>query len=169
MCYQYKAWSSMKVTGEFQEPVSMARMRFLCSALTCQLLLLVLILIILNVVASGDETKNFYIVYLGASPLSKDSAVQKHIALLSYVKGSEHDAKESMIYSYTKTFNAFAAKLSKDEADMLQEMDEVVSVFPNRYHKLHTTRSWDFIGLPQTARRKLKMERNIVVGLLDTG
>lgn len=47
----------MKVTGEFQEPVSMARMRFLCSALTCQLLLLVLILIILNVVASGDETK----------------------------------------------------------------------------------------------------------------
>ncbi|XP_017969916.1 PREDICTED: subtilisin-like protease SBT4.14 [Theobroma cacao] len=169
MCYQYKAWSSMKVTEEFQEPVSMARMRFLCSALTCQLLLLVLILIILNVVASGDETKNFYIVYLGASPLSKDSAVQKHIALLSYVKGSEHDAKESMIYSYTKTFNAFAAKLSKDEADMLQEMDEVVSVFPNRYHKLHTTRSWDFIGLPQTARRKLKMERNIVVGLLDTG
>ena len=49
------------------------------------------------------------------------------------------------------------------------EMGEVVSVFPNRYHKLHTTKSWDFIGLPQTARRHLKQESNITVGLLDTG
>ena len=32
---------------------------------------------------------------------------------------SEHDAKESIVYSYTKSFNAFAAKLSKDEAEML--------------------------------------------------
>lgn len=36
-----------------------------------------------------------------------------------WVLNSEHDAKESMIYSYTKSFNAFAAKLSKDEAEML--------------------------------------------------
>ncbi|WKA05584.1 hypothetical protein VitviT2T_023545 [Vitis vinifera] len=48
-------------------------------------------------------------------------------------------------------------------------MEGVVSVFPNRYHKLHTTKSWDFIGLPQTARRQLKQESNIIVGLLDTG
>ena len=48
-------------------------------------------------------------------------------------------------------------------------MEEVVSVFPNRYHKLHTTKSWDFIGLPRTARRQLKQESNIIVGLLDTG
>ncbi|XWS77132.1 hypothetical protein CRYUN_Cryun01aG0235800 [Craigia yunnanensis] len=52
---------------------------------------------------------------------------------------------------------------------MLMELDEVASVFPNRYHKLHTTKSWDFIGLPLTAKRNLKLERNIVVGLLDTG
>lgn len=48
-------------------------------------------------------------------------------------------------------------------------MDGVLSVFPNRYHKLHTTKSWDFIGLPQTARRNVKRESNIIVGLLDTG
>lgn len=48
-------------------------------------------------------------------------------------------------------------------------MDEVLSVIPNRYHKLHTTRSWDFIGLPQKARRNLKTESDIIVGLLDTG
>lgn len=48
-------------------------------------------------------------------------------------------------------------------------MDGVLSVFPNRYHKLHTTKSWEFIGLPQTARRNVKRESNIIVGLLDTG
>lgn len=48
-------------------------------------------------------------------------------------------------------------------------MEGVVSVFPNRYHKLHTTKSWDFVGLPITARRKLNIESNIIVGLLDTG
>ncbi|XP_022769698.1 subtilisin-like protease SBT4.14 isoform X3 [Durio zibethinus] len=151
----------------------MAKVRFLCSALTYHHhhhhLLLLLILIILSIVASGEETKNFYIVYLGDSPGSNDSAVQTHIGLLSSVKGSEHDAKESIVYSYTKSFNAFAAKLSKDEAEMLKELDEVASVFPNRYHKVHTTKSWDFIGLPLTARRNLKLERNIIVGLLDTG
>ncbi|MBA0680190.1 hypothetical protein Goari_011902, partial [Gossypium aridum] len=112
---------------------------------------------------------NFYIVYLGDSPLSKQSAVQKHIGLLSSVKGSEHGAKESIVYSYTKSFNAFAAKLSENEAEMLKGLDEVASVFPNRYRKLHTTKSWDFIGLPLTAKRNLKFERNIIVGLLDTG
>ncbi|KAH1106971.1 hypothetical protein J1N35_010739 [Gossypium stocksii] len=82
---------------------------------------------------------------------------------------SEHDAKESIVYSYTKSFNAFAAKLSENEAEMLKGLDEVASVFPNRYRKLHTTKSWDFIGLPLTAKRNLKFERNIIVGLLDTG
>ncbi|KAE8727518.1 Xylem serine peptidase 1 isoform 2 [Hibiscus syriacus] len=112
--------------------------------------------------------QDFYIVYLGDSPVSKQSAVQKHISLLSSVKGSENGAKESIVHSYTKSFNAFAAKLSKDEAEMLKGLEEVASVFPNRYRKLHTTKSWDFIGLPSTARRNLKLERNIVVGLLDT-
>ncbi|KAE8697550.1 Subtilisin-like protease SBT4.14 [Hibiscus syriacus] len=93
-------------------------------------------------------------------PLSKGSAVRKHLSLLSSVKPSEHNAKDSMVYSYTKSFNAFAAKLSKDEAQKLMELDEVVSVFPNRYHKLHTTKSWDFIGFPQTAKRHLKLERD---------
>lgn len=48
-------------------------------------------------------------------------------------------------------------------------MDEVASVIPNRYRKLHTTRSWEFIGLPATAKRRLKGESNIIVGVFDTG
>lgn len=35
---------------------------------------------------------------------------------------SLHEAKKSMVYSYTKSFNAFAAKLSDDEARKLSGM-----------------------------------------------
>ncbi|CAK8542271.1 unnamed protein product [Lathyrus sativus] len=136
---------------------------FLC----LQLLLLVLLSIGSSV--HGVDQKNFYIVFLGAKPTSRDIARKTHLNVLSSVKGSYHEAKESIVYSYTESFNAFAAKLSEHEADKLSDMSEVVLVFKNRYLKLHTTRSWNFIGLPLTAKRRLKLERDIVVGLLDTG
>ncbi|KAJ6328520.1 hypothetical protein OIU77_010249 [Salix suchowensis] len=128
-----------------------------------------LIFILLGfVAATEDEQKEFYIVYLG-DQLNNVSAVQTHLDVLLSIKSSDFEARESIVYSYTKIFNAFAAKLSKAEARKLSRREEVLSVFPNRYHKLHTTKSWDFIGLPNTTKRNLKMERNMVVGLLDTG
>ncbi|KAM1400547.1 hypothetical protein ACFX2I_027565 [Malus domestica] len=136
------------------------------------LLLFLLYLILVGVVCvKGDDKKKFYIVYLGAHPVNNEdsAASHTHMKILSSVKGSYADAQESMVYSYKKSFDAFAAKLSSDEAKILERMDEVLSVIPNRYHKLHTTRSWDFIGLPQKARRNLKTESDIIVGLLDTG
>ncbi|CAK8560925.1 unnamed protein product [Lathyrus sativus] len=135
------------------------------------LLWLPLFLILLgNVSVNGVEQKNFYIVFLEAHPVSREKAVETHLNILSAVKQSSHvEAKESIVYSYTKSFNAFAAKLSEDEADKLSAMNEVLSVFPNQYRKLHTTRSWNFIGLPLTAKRKLKSEGDTIVALLDTG
>ncbi|OIW21925.1 hypothetical protein TanjilG_14773 [Lupinus angustifolius] len=110
--------------------------------------------------------QNFYIVFLRDNPVSRDIAHETHLNVLSAVKGSHHEAKESIRYSYTRSFNAFAAKLSEDEANT---MDKVLSVFPNQYRKLHTTRSWDFVGLPLTAKRKLRSESDTIVALLDTG
>jgi hypothetical protein len=49
------------------------------------------------------------------------------------------------------------------------DRNEVLHVMPNRYHQLQTTKSWDFIGLPLNARRNLKVESDVIVGLLDTG
>ncbi|KAL5796301.1 hypothetical protein ACOSQ2_001121 [Xanthoceras sorbifolium] len=131
--------------------------------------ILLIILTGLLAVTAAEKQKRFYVVYLGDHDHHDDSAVEKHIDLLKSVKGSIDEAKESIVYSYTKSFNAFAAKLSEDEAKKLMDMEEVLSVFPNRYHKLHTTKSWDFIGLPQTAKRNLKVETNIIVALMDTG
>lgn len=50
------------------------------------------------------------------------------------------------------------------------EEDGVVSVFENTKRKLHTTRSWDFVGMPvELQQRNPKMEKNIIMGFLDTG
>ncbi|KAK9058946.1 hypothetical protein SSX86_021563 [Deinandra increscens subsp. villosa] len=108
------------------------------------------------------ETEDYYIVFLSSHMAST------HMGILSALKGSELDAKESHVYSYTRSFNAFAAKLSESEARELSGMDGVQSVILNQYRKLHTTRSWDFIGLPQKATRK-KHESDIIIGVMDTG
>ncbi|RZC61967.1 hypothetical protein C5167_023716, partial [Papaver somniferum] len=106
--------------------------------------------------SSGNQ--EFYIVYLGDSPVFKDSIVDSHINLLPDVVGS-----------YVNNFNAFAAKLSPDEAKQLESSRGLVSVFPNQQRKLHTTKTWDFLGFPQNVKRKAKLESNLVAGLIDTG
>lgn len=47
-------------------------------------------------------------------------------------------------------------------------MKGVLSVFPSRTLKLHTTRSWDFVGL---SKDKVggPLEGDVIIGLLDTG
>ncbi|KAD4178076.1 hypothetical protein E3N88_26667 [Mikania micrantha] len=114
------------------------------------------------------ETKDYYIVFLHSMQLSvnQESKATAHLTILSTLKGSELDAKKSHVYSYTNSFNAFAAKLSKSEAKKLSGMDGVQSVILNKYHRLHTTRSWDFIGLPQTTARRKKHESDIILGTL---
>ncbi|RVX01120.1 hypothetical protein VitviT2T_023544 [Vitis vinifera] len=126
-----------------------------------------LLLVIFAGLTLINAEKKVYIVYFGGRPDDRQAAAQTQQDVLS--KCDIVDTEESIVHSYTKSFNALAAKLSEDEAQKIAGMEEVVSVFPNRYHKLHTTKSWDFIGLPRTARRQLKQESNIIVGLLDTG
>ena len=54
------------------------------------------------------------------------------------------------------------------------EMAGVVSVFPNCKRKLHTTHSWDFMGLLDDQTMEVlgystKNQVNVVVGFIDTG
>ena len=49
------------------------------------------------------------------------------------------------------------------------ENENVVSIFPSKIRKLHTTRSWDYLRMPLSVKRNLKIESNIIVRLLDTG
>lgn len=104
-------------------------------------------------------------------------------------------AKESLIRSYGRSFNGFVAKLSNEEAAKIEgnwylyllitlkphkvtqliinlgvnlAMKGVVSVFPNTNVPLHTTRSWDFMGFPQSHPIS-STEGDVIIGMLDTG
>uniref|UniRef100_A0A0D9XEW7 Subtilisin-like protease n=1 Tax=Leersia perrieri TaxID=77586 RepID=A0A0D9XEW7_9ORYZ len=52
----------------------------------------------------------------------------------------------------------------------------VMSVFPNRGHRLHTTRSWEFLGMEKDGRiransiwAKARFGEGVIIGNLDTG
>ena len=48
-------------------------------------------------------------------------------------------------------------------------MEGVVSIFPNRLLQLHTTRSWDFMGLSETVKRNPTVESDTIIGVIDSG
>ncbi|XP_049932418.1 subtilisin-like protease SBT3.18 [Nymphaea colorata] len=93
--------------------------------------------------------------------------------LLSSLFDSEDDARDALIYSYKHSFSGFAAKLNSTQAATLSGYDEVVSVFKSRLLKIHTTRSWDFMGLALDHQKETPMQieycEDIVVGVFDTG
>lgn len=49
----------------------------------------------------------------------------------------------------------------------------VVQVIPNRIHRLHTTRSWDFLGLqhdyPTNVLTETNLGRGVIIGVIDSG
>ncbi|KAK4275669.1 hypothetical protein QN277_018709 [Acacia crassicarpa] len=127
--------------------------------------------------------KKSYVVYLGShshgpQPTSADmdSATNSHHNLLASVLGSHEKAREAMFYSYNKHINGFAALLEDEEAQELKKNPKVVSVFLSQSHKLHTTRSWDFLGQERNGRVRMdsawvkgNFGQNVIIGSIDTG
>ncbi|KAF2318968.1 hypothetical protein GH714_012024 [Hevea brasiliensis] len=87
--------------------------------------------------------------------------------VLDYLN-STSGASDFLLHSYHRSFNGFVAKLTEDEKQKLAGMEGVVSVFPSKMKKLHTTRSWTFMGFPQNVTRSTQ-ESDIIIGMLDTG
>ncbi|XP_004512298.1 subtilisin-like serine-protease S isoform X2 [Cicer arietinum] len=117
-----------------------------------------------------------YVVYMGSksSEDPDDILKQNHQMLADVHKGSIEQAQASHIYSYKHGFKGFAAKLSDEQAYQISKMPGVVSVFPNSKRKLHTTHSWDFMGLMDDETMEnmgysTKNQANIIIGFIDTG
>ena len=56
----------------------------------------------------------------------------------------------------------------------MTDMPGVVSVFPNLKRRLHTTHSWDFMGLVGEETMEIpgystKNQENVIIGFIDTG
>ncbi|KAK7267960.1 hypothetical protein RIF29_20641 [Crotalaria pallida] len=135
-------------------------------------LLVVFCLYCLPIVIQGSNQheRKPYIVYMGEMPVARTYATKRHhLNLLAAVTGSQQLASEIRIHSYGKSFNGFVARLLPHEAEKLLEEENVVSVFPNTFNKLHTTRSWDFLGMTLKVNRHSNVESDIIVGVLDTG
>ncbi|XVF40179.1 hypothetical protein PTKIN_Ptkin01aG0090600 [Pterospermum kingtungense] len=117
---------------------------------------------------AADDDRKAYIIYMGSLPGGEYSPTSNHHSILQQViKGSS--VADTLIRSYTRSFNGFAAKLTEDEAKKLASMKEVVSVFPNRVLHPQTTRSWDFMGFNNTIGRNPTMESNVIISTLDYG
>ncbi|XAR72639.1 Cucumisin [Bertholletia excelsa] len=114
------------------------------------------------------QERKVHVVYMGQRPQGDVHPASTHHSMLTNVLGSASSAKKSVVYSYGRSFNGFAAKLTDEEVAKVSEMEGVISVIPNRKLKLHTTRSWDFMGLSKSKLGKCQGE-DVVVALLDTG
>ncbi|KAK4440105.1 Subtilisin-like protease SBT5.6 [Sesamum alatum] len=145
------------------------------------LLSLLLLLLLLPLLASSTQV---YIVYLGehSGVRTFQEIEENHHSYLLSVKETEEDARTSLVYSYKNSINGFAARLTPHEANRLSEMEEVVSVIRSnpRKYSMHTTRSWEFAGLQETATWKnlekkedllikSRYGEDVIVGILDNG
>ncbi|CAL5373652.1 unnamed protein product [Camellia sinensis] len=117
-----------------------------------------------------------YVVYMGSRDGYDPDEIllQNHQMLTAIHKGSVEQARASHLYSYRHGFRGFAAKLTEDQASQLAEMPGVVSVFRNNRRRLHTTHSWDFMGLVGEETMEIpgystKNQVNVVIGFIDTG
>ncbi|CAL5195217.1 unnamed protein product [Lathyrus oleraceus] len=118
---------------------------------------------------SGDESSKLYIVYMGSLPkVASYSATSHHLSMLEQVIG-DSGAENSLVQSYKRSFNGFAAILNDQQREKLLAMDEVVSVFPSTNFHIQTTRSWDFLGFPQSIKRDQIIESEMIIGVIDSG
>ncbi|KAJ4963784.1 hypothetical protein NE237_023723 [Protea cynaroides] len=117
-----------------------------------------------------------YVVYMGSrTSADPDEILWQHHQMLTDIHGgSVEKAKASHIYSYRSGFRGFAAKLTEEQASELARMPGVVTVFPNLKRRLHTTHSWDFMGLVNDEEMEIpgystKNQENVIIGFIDTG
>ncbi|KAJ4966356.1 hypothetical protein NE237_018205 [Protea cynaroides] len=131
------------------------------------------LLLCLTVSVTGTAS-NVHIVYMGEKKHEDPATtVKSHHDMLLTLLGSKEAAKNSILYSYKHGFSGFAAKLTDSQAKLLAEFPGVVRVFPNYFRKLHTTRSWDFLGLntnyPTNLLSKSNMGDGVIIAMIDTG
>ncbi|XP_043693869.1 subtilisin-like protease SBT3.9 [Telopea speciosissima] len=129
-----------------------------------------------TVAAADTTTTNVYIVYMGEKQQENPAAiVTSHHNMLATLLGSKEAAKNSILYSYKHGFSGFAASLSDSQAKAIADLPGVVLVFPNRIHKVHTTRSWDFLRLSPLPNSKSNlltkahMGDGTIIGVIDSG
>ncbi|XP_026438087.1 CO(2)-response secreted protease-like [Papaver somniferum] len=138
-------------------------------------LLPLLALSLLHPVTANPSAKS-YIVYMGRSTKEQgdiEDAKLSHLTLLSSVIPSEAKERLFLKHIYHHSFKGFSAMLTEDEASLLSESDEILSIFPDTELDLHTTRSWDFLesssGMARIQRLYPNGSNDVIIGVIDSG
>ncbi|KAF3341508.1 Subtilisin-like protease SBT5.3 [Carex littledalei] len=122
--------------------------------------------------------------YLGEPPrllagsnraLQYATVAKSHFKLLGSILGTPKAAENAILYSYTQHINGFAAMIDEETANKISKLQGVVSVFPSKAYQLHTTRSWEFLGLESDGYvnsnslwKKAGYGKDTIIGNLDT-
>nr|CAB3456143.1 unnamed protein product [Digitaria exilis] len=121
--------------------------------------------------SNGGDTK-VYVVFTERQPATAELAEEEagaaiaalhHDMIGSVLLDDSSNAADRVVYHYSRSLHGFAARLTEDEKNRLAGMDGVV-------YRPQTTRSWDFLGLPQhNDPVRLPFENDVIIGMLDTG
>ncbi|KAF9595057.1 hypothetical protein IFM89_036516 [Coptis chinensis] len=136
---------------------------------------LTLFLVLRFVLTNGiKSTTKHYIVYLGKhSHPNLDSVILANHEMLAAVTGSVDGAQHAAVQHYSKNFRGFSAMLTPEQAEQLEKNESVVSVFESRTNPVHTTHSWDFLGVDSVNQYNKLMrtdyKSDVIVGVIDTG
>ncbi|KAI3923105.1 hypothetical protein MKX01_014488 [Papaver californicum] len=122
--------------------------------------------------ATSISKKKHYIVYMGEhSYPDSESVISSNHDLLASVTGSIRQAKEVAVHHYCKSFRGFSAKLTAEQAQQLRRSESVISVFESKINQLHTTHSWDFLGVDVVQQNNARVESksDVILGIIDSG
>jgi subtilisin family serine protease len=115
-----------------------------------------------------------------------DPLAANTLSYVSYLKGKHDEALRKVrggpkIYSYTYSFNGFAAKLTEKQAAALAKQSDVLAVKPDELQEINTSTTpsflgltgagnlWDQLGGPTGTRTHAGAGENIVIGVVDSG
>ncbi|CAK8563976.1 unnamed protein product [Lathyrus sativus] len=122
--------------------------------------LLAMLLLLVTVMALA--TKKTYIVHMK----------HNHNAYDSMYSSILQPSSDSILYTYTSSYNGFAVSLDTQQAQTLRSSDSVLGVYEDTVYELHTTRTPEFLGLLQIQTHPQFLHQpsyDVVIGVLDTG
>lgn len=136
-----------------------------------KLILMVVLLVLCHLSVAKitkNEEKKTYIVHMSKSemPASFDDHTHWYDSSLKSVSDSAE-----MMYTYNNAVHGYSTRLTKQEAESLENQPGILSVMPEVIYELHTTRTPEFLGLDQNANLfpESKTASEVVVGVFDTG
>ncbi|KAK9153712.1 hypothetical protein Sjap_001192 [Stephania japonica] len=94
------------------------------------------------------------------------------LTVLFHVFSSTDEAQAAVVHHYTKSFRGFSAMLTPAQAKAIAAEESVISVFESKTHPLHTTHSWDFLGVDsynQYNQLPGDAKSDAIIGIIDSG